>query len=72
MQQQVYLEEIFDTTDVNTHFYDLPTTLKRRNRFIFPSEIHPLRIVNLVHAFAAVPEVIAKELHIQGGTLDGT
>ncbi|KDE08402.1 hypothetical protein MVLG_01438 [Microbotryum lychnidis-dioicae p1A1 Lamole] len=53
-QQEVYFEKLTSETDVDNFFYDLPTTHKRRNRFVFTSETNPLKVVNLVEVFEGV------------------
>lgn len=47
LQQAVYFSAMKNSDDVARYFYDLPTTHKRRNPHIFPSEQDPLRVVNL-------------------------
>lgn len=37
---------------MSNYFYDLPTTSKRRNQYIYPSGSSPLRIFNLHDLFA--------------------
>lgn len=37
-QAQIYFRTLKDSDDVSRFFYDLPTTLSRRNAYIFPSE----------------------------------
>ncbi|KAF9447216.1 glycosyltransferase family 24 protein [Macrolepiota fuliginosa MF-IS2] len=52
LQEKVYTSVISDETNMETYFYDLPTTSKRRNRYIVPSTPGGLKIVN-------VPEVMS-------------
>ncbi|KAF8155695.1 UDP-glucose:glycoprotein glucosyltransferase-domain-containing protein [Crassisporium funariophilum] len=54
LQEKVYEGSLSDETKgetMGTYFYDLPTTSKRRNRYIFPSNVAGLRIVNLHELF---------------------
>ncbi|SCZ98554.1 BZ3500_MvSof-1268-A1-R1_Chr3-1g05461 [Microbotryum saponariae] len=53
-QQEVYFGKLTSETDVENFFYDLPTTHKRRNRFVFTSEANPLKVVNLVEVLEGV------------------
>ena len=48
LQQMVYMDKIDDAADVENYFYDLPTTYKSRNAWIFPNENRPLRFIDLV------------------------
>ena len=47
-QQKVYYDELTDDSAVENYFPSLPTVRPRRNRWIFPSDKHPLEVVNLV------------------------
>ncbi|KAF5357223.1 hypothetical protein D9756_006756 [Leucocoprinus leucothites] len=55
LQEKIYTGAISDEQDkrpdMSTYFYDLPTTSKRRNRYIVPATPGGLRIIN-------VPEVL--------------
>lgn len=61
--EQVYrgllTDEILKEKGLGNHFYDLPTTNKQRNRYIFPKNRTDLRMLNM-------PEV----LHKAGVTFD--
>ncbi|GAA99373.1 glycosyltransferase family 24 protein [Mixia osmundae IAM 14324] len=45
LQQQVYMRVLDDSADVSVFFYDLDTSYGRRNKYIFPSEERPLRLL---------------------------
>lgn len=66
----IYTDQLVSSMNVNTYFYDLPTTHERRNPFIFPGadgETNPLRIVNLVDAVEGLDQRVTKGLFVEGG-----
>ncbi|KAH7098401.1 UDP-glucose:glycoprotein glucosyltransferase-domain-containing protein, partial [Auriculariales sp. MPI-PUGE-AT-0066] len=49
---QIRADEVNDDTDFDNYWYDLPTSSKSRNQYIFPSaKTGPLKIVNLPEVF---------------------
>jgi UDP-glucose:glycoprotein glucosyltransferase len=52
---------ITEDEDVSTYFYDLPTTYKRRNEFIFPTETKPLQIVDLKESFRGLDSLLEED-----------
>lgn len=73
LQQLIYLDELTSATDVNRHFYDLPTTHVRRNPLVFPTASNPIKIVNLAEVSKTVQpgskrSIIMESLFIEGGT----
>ena len=52
---------------METYFYDLPTTSKRRNRYIFPSDPSSLNIVNLPELFGKTRMRVSSSTYIYPG-----
>lgn len=70
LQQAIYTNQIKQQT-CSTYFYDLPTSYKRRNRFVFPSAPeNPLKVVNWAETFDGVHADFARGPYIQGGAFD--
>jgi UDP-glucose:glycoprotein glucosyltransferase len=53
LQGEVQAGRLLNTPelDMSVYFYDLPTTPKRRNRYLFPDETAPLRVHRLDSLF---------------------
>jgi hypothetical protein len=69
LQQAIYLNQA-GPSNATTYFYDLPTTFKRRNPYIFPStSSNPLKIVDLVDVFSVIDRDLAQSPFIEGSTL---
>ncbi|KAH7098875.1 UDP-glucose:glycoprotein glucosyltransferase-domain-containing protein [Auriculariales sp. MPI-PUGE-AT-0066] len=52
MTGKIRADEVNDDTDFDNYWYDLPTSSKSRNQYIFPSaKTGPLKIVNLPEVF---------------------
>ncbi|KAF8587209.1 glycosyltransferase family 24 protein [Ramaria rubella] len=53
LQEQIYGGKLTDDMDTSMHFYDLPTTAVKRNRYIYPTtQAGSLKVVNMLEAFA--------------------
>ncbi|BGP16173.1 hypothetical protein JCM10213_001389 [Rhodosporidiobolus nylandii] len=68
LQQEAYSGGLTDDVDAKTYFADLPSTHKRRNRYMFPSEGNPLRFVNLVEAFDGIDPRFVRSDYVEGAT----
>ncbi|GAA5851194.1 hypothetical protein JCM8547_004161 [Rhodosporidiobolus lusitaniae] len=66
LAQEAYANSLTDKHDASTYFADLPSTHKRRNSYIYPSETNPLRFVNLVEAFKGIDPVYVKNDYVEG------
>ncbi|KAF8812128.1 hypothetical protein BYT27DRAFT_7133469 [Phlegmacium glaucopus] len=67
LQEKVYGGSLSDENKgetMETYFYDLPTTSKRRNRYTFPSDASSLSIVNLPELFAKVRLRVSSSTYI--------
>jgi UDP-glucose:glycoprotein glucosyltransferase len=55
IELQLYGGNLTDDIDMSVYFYDLPTSVGRRNRHIYPgSGAGGLKVVNLVEVFSRV------------------
>ncbi|KAK4053247.1 killer toxin resistant protein [Microbotryomycetes sp. JL221] len=61
LQQAIYFGQLGDTQDVNRYFFEQPSTHKRRNAFIFPSEQNPLKFINLAEVAGKVSNSLFAE-----------
>lgn len=53
IQQQVYLGNVTDTTDLARFFYGLPEVMHSRRALLSPSSASPLRVLNLIRALTS-------------------
>ncbi|GAA6015304.1 hypothetical protein JCM10207_008942 [Rhodosporidiobolus poonsookiae] len=68
LSQEAYLNSLTNDVDAKFYFADLPTTHRRRNQWIFPSETSPLKFVNLMDAFDGINKPFVQNFYIEGTT----
>jgi UDP-glucose:glycoprotein glucosyltransferase len=66
LAQEAYTGGLTDDLDVKTYFADLPSTHRRRNSWIYPSEEKPLSFVNMVEAYNGIQPGFVQNFYSEG------
>lgn len=66
LQQLIATGGVDEESDLSTIFYDLPTTLKRKSKYIVPKQGEKLAVFNLADVFNGTADVLAENFVYPG------